>query len=296
MALEQIRGMYSWETTSINHSLLAENGCNTLIWSHDLQSETQYTTLQNVINPAINAGIAQHIAMVNPFDNSDGTAVDPSTEGQAEYLAEQCALLLENVPDLNGIVFNDFFYNVGWNSGGNQWTQNLILLDLAETVKTAVKDVDNDLVISAYTLLYNHRAAQIHSLANIFDIIMPELYRLTGTMPGPIPSIYGEASYEWVNDVLAGYIRASGKKCDIVPALITYTNESDKAGSARTVEDISSDVEVVLSQDIDGYSFFGYQYAPEGVLFPSSNPEPELVTYFHPLITTTKQISGNYVN
>jgi hypothetical protein len=203
---------------------------------------TSILKVKEAVNAIKNTDIELHVD-IHCFNDEHYNRVDPKDIIYRDMTIQHILSLLENVPEIRGISFDD--YHCPYPMYKTQ--DATVLNDYAISVKNAVKDYDSSIQLSAAIA---QLVSTIPVLQGTFDFVLHETYR---------------------NDVYTTNIRSSVKESvrrsngnPNVVDLITFNGDLSK----RDVCEIMVDLRNTLLENVEGYAFYAWPYCSPDIYFP----------------------------
>ena len=185
---------------------------------------------------------------INAFKASDQSSqVDPKNMDHRNKLQTALTQLLTDIPKIDGIIFDDFHWQM-W-SGYDVDQQSSVLAEFARQMATAIHEVDSSKKLSA-SILWT--SPTIHLTAAEVDYVLPKIYPSNST---------GTALSTAIKKVLEEIDNTK-----IVVNLITY-DPSVKL-IPRSLSDIYNEISTVIKINGPNYCLYASPWVPYGLGFP----------------------------
>ncbi len=235
--------LYTWTSRKglVDWGVHEDNGLTDII-SSDPSILSDYNTckanMESFLDILSSTNLKLHI-MIPQFKDAQNNSISPGNVDHRTTIANASGQLIEDVPGLEGLSFDDYWYT-------GATTQNLI--DFADVVGNAVHDAKEECLFSAGTS-YGTMTGQGYTVADVdpsFDFVMPEIYR-----------IYSQ-SHEWFRNWLDNCLANSVDRNTVYPLIITY--HDPPTNTPYSNEEIQRDINIVLSRKLQGYALFSEAY------------------------------------
>ena len=249
-----IKGLYVIESHPYPDFKELESRGLTHVFYVDSFLLNNYNTCKNKIKDLIHAmegtDLELHITE-NAFKASDQSSiVDPTNEAHRNKLETGLVQLLNDIPRIDGISLDDFYWQ-GW-SGYDEDQQNSILAGFAKQMASAIHSEDVSKKISA-SMIWS--SSNIPSTAVELDFIMPKIYSANSSEISLSTAL--KTVLEEIEDV------------PIVVDLITYDSAVNLA--PRSLSDIYNELSTVIGINGANYSLFAAPWIPYALGFPSED-------------------------
>ncbi|HEX7468382.1 MAG TPA: hypothetical protein VF324_07345 [Methanobacterium sp.] len=249
-----MKGMYVIENNPYTDFKELENRGLTHIFYSDSFLLNNFNTCKNNILELINEMHGTELKLyinINAFKASDqASLVDPTNRDHRNKLKTALIQLLSDIPIIDGIMFEDFHWQM-W-SGYDVVQQGDILAEFAKEMVEAVHDVDESKKLSA-SMIWTSPAIEL--TAAELDYVMPRIYSSKST---GIP--------------LSTAIKRVLEKIDadkMVVDLITYDSAVNL--TPRSLSDIYNEISTVIKFNGANYCLYAYPWIPYGLGFPSED-------------------------
>lgn len=266
--MDQIRGLFTtpfrsgWAAYGIDYEHFSAMGCTDVFMNGSALgiNSNQY-----------NSSVQQLKEMVSLLDGTglnlwfDTTVfltttttpyvwTDPTDETHADLVASQIAQILEDVPELKGITFDDYNWqphSAGTGTGfwpgsdGQSYEYPELaqsLADFGSRMADIVHDADK-LIGCSIPVAVNTLGANTKLLGNVFDFISPECYVYD-------PTICTQA---WFEKMMLDHIKLLPNPSKFVPLLSTYNPSNQNKLKTSNVECI---INTALTANSNGYILF----------------------------------------
>lgn len=262
MMMPMISEAYSQST----YTNLAAQGINTIVMSFGNLADNLggfEGGINTFITLAKNAGL-KFYAMSFFQTGNDGSVKDPSSSSYLSSMSANATQLFKDITNLDGLVFDDFVYPLSLHNQYNEATEEQTLANFASTMKTAVHAGKSTAIMGG--CIYATDDAQgtdITSFANAFDIIFPEIYRMSAYSYTLVSS--------YVSDKITDIMGKAGSN-KVVPLLLTYKTDSDLS-QLWDLTTLHMDLQTILNANTAGYGWFEYLYYPDGLLNYTQTPD-----------------------
>jgi hypothetical protein len=212
-----------------------------------------YTTCKQNIRALISAMEGTHLELhvsVNVFAATDkSTLVDPSNMAHRNLVETALIQLLNDIPEIDGISFDDFDWQ-SW-SGYDSDQRSSILAGFAKQITTAIHEFDESKKISA-SVLWTSKTLNL--TAAELDFILPKIYSTSSSVP------------------LSKAIKTVLKEADDIPiAVVLLTYDTAVTLNPRTASDIYNDISAIIDVIGVNYCLYASPRIPFGLGFPSEN-------------------------
>lgn len=275
-----IKGLYVTENNPYPDFKELESRGLTHVFYFDSFLLNSYNTCKkniiDLIHEMEGTDLKLHINL-NAFKASDKSSlVDPTNMDHRNKLETALDLLLSDIPEIDGISFEDFHWHM-W-SGYEVDKQNLILAEFARQMAKAIHSKDTSKKLSA-SMLWT--SPSINLTANEFDFILPKIY----------PSNSAQTS---LSKAIAK-VQEEIKDNKMVINLITY-DQAVKL-TPRNISDIYNEISTVIKNNGPNYCLYASPWIPFGLGFPSEdysfteiNMDVNLVTQHKPISEKSSRI------
>lgn len=232
---------------------LENNGLTHLFYS-DTYLLNSYVTSKNNIRELLKSmegtGLKLHIG-VNAFKASDRSSlVDPTNMAHRNKLQEALVQLLNEFPEVKGIIFEDFHWGP-W-SGYHEDEQSTILKEFADQMSNAVHELDPSKKLSASM---NWTSNALGSVADAVDFVVPNIFTTKTSDLSLSKSIKNVLDKTKGKNVVVG-LRTYDSAIDFIP---------------RKISDIYNEISTVINFDGPNYCLYSFPWIPDGMGFPSKD-------------------------
>ena len=249
-----MKGLYVIENNPYTDFKELENRGLTHVFYSDSFLLNNFNTCKNNILELINEMHGTELKLyinINAFKASDqASLVDPTNMDHRNKLKTALIQLLSDIPIIDGIIFEDFHWQM-W-SGYDVVQQGDILAEFAKEMVEAVHGVDESKTLSA-SMIWKSPAIEL--TAAELDFVMPKIYSSKST---GIP--------------LSTAIKRLIDKIDadkMVVDLITYDSAVNL--TPRSLSDIYNEISTVIKFNGPNYCLYAYPWIPYGLGFPSED-------------------------
>ena len=249
-----IKGLYVSENNPYPDFKELENRGLTHVFYSDSFLLNNFTTCKNnvleLITEMEGTDLKLHINL-NAFKAADQSSlVDPTNMDHRNQLKTALIQLLSDIPSLDGIIFEDFHWQM-W-SGYDVVQQGEILAEFAKEMAEAVHSVDESKNLSA-SMVWTSSALDLTALE--LDLVMPKIYT---SKSSDIP--------------LSTAIKKVLEKIDskkMIVDLITYDSAVNL--TPRSLSDIYNEISTVIKFNGANYCLYASPWIPYGLGFPSED-------------------------
>lgn len=190
-----------------------------------------------------------------PFKRADSTYADPSDSTFISNCTSKIATIFTQCPDLAGITFDDYYYQIADSKTDAQKTA--VLVSFAEAMTSAVHSVKSSATCSASIVYPEVYCATITDLAPAFDFIFTQNYR------------FGEEGLTWMAEQVQEVLIKAGNNL-VIPTLSIF-KRSDNL-QFQPAQTIMRDIYQIGSVT-GGYCLFYWKDGkPDGITFPTTTP------------------------
>jgi len=269
-----VKGLYVIENHAFPDFKELESRGLTHVFYSDSFLLNNYNTCKNNVNDLIDemkgTKLELHIN-INAFKASDQSSlVDPKNMDHRKKLQTAINQLLTDIPKIDGIIFDDFHWQM-W-SGYDVDQQSNILAEFAKQMAKAIHDVNSSKKLSA-SILWT--SPTIHLTAAEVDYVLPKIYpsNSSGTS-------LSTAIKKVLNEI---------ENTKMVVNLITY-DPSVKL-IPRSLSDIYNEISTVIKSIGPNYCLYAFPWSPYGLGFPLENYSFTEVNVNLSLVSQHKTIS-----
>ena len=246
-----VKGLYVIENYPFPDFKELENRGLTHVFYSDSFLLNNYNICKKNINALIDEMEGTQLKLhlnINAFKASDQSSqVDPKNMDHRNKLQTALTQLLTDIPKIDGIIFDDFHWQM-W-SGYDVDQQSSVLAEFARQMATAIHEVDSSKKLSA-SILWT--SPTIHLTAAEVDYVLPKIYPSNST---------GTALSTAIKKVLEEIDNTK-----IVVNLITY-DPSVKL-IPRSLSDIYNEISTVIKINGPNYCLYASPWVPYGLGFP----------------------------
>lgn len=249
-----IKGLYVVEGYQYPDFLELENNGLTHVFFADTFLMNSFPTSVHNVEGLIQTMKGSDLKLfvdINAFMAADRSSlVDPTNMAHRNKLQESLIKLLNEIPQIDGISFDDFHWGP-W-TGYHENEQSRILGEFAKQMKNAVNDIDKSNKLST-SMKWTSKA--LSSVASEVDFVIPKIFTnktLDLSLSKSIQTVIEEIDTE-----------------KIVVGLTTY--ESAVKFTPRPVSDIYNEISSVINVTGPNYCLYSSPWIPYGMGFPSED-------------------------
>jgi hypothetical protein len=269
-----VKGLYVIENYPLPDFKELENRGLTHVFYSDSFLLNNYNTCKNNVNALIREMEGTELELhinINAFKASDQSSlVDPTNMDHRNKLQTALIQLLSDIPKIDGIIFDDFHWQM-W-SGYDVDQQSNVLAEFAKQIATAIHDVDPSKKLSLSPLW---TSPSINLTSAEVDYVMPKIYPSNSS---------GTALSTVIKKVLEEVDQNK-----IVVNLITY-DPSVKL-IPRSLSDIYNEISTVIKINGPNYCLYASPWIPYGLGFPLEDYSFTEVNVDLSLVSKHKSIS-----
>jgi hypothetical protein len=269
-----VKGLYVVENYPYPDFKELENRGLTHVFYSDSFLLNNYNTCKNNVNALIHEMEGTELELhinINAFKASDQSSlVDPTNMDHRNKLQTALIKLLSDIPKIDGIILDDFHWQM-W-SGYDKNQQSIVLAEFAKQIATAIHGFDPSKKLSASI---RWTSPSIHLTSAEVDYVMPKIY----------PSNSSKTA-------LSTAIKKILEEIDqnkIVVNLITY-DPSVKL-IPRNLSTIYNEISTVIKIIGPNYCLYASPWIPYGLGFPSEDYSFTEVNVDLSLVSKHKTIS-----
>jgi hypothetical protein len=269
-----VKGLYVIENYPLPDFKELESRGLTHVFYSDTFLLNNYNTCKNNVNTLIHEMEGTKLKLhlnINAFKASDQSSlVDPKNMDHRNKLKTALIQLLSDIPKIEGIIFDDFHWQM-W-SGYDTDQQSNMLAEFAKQMATAIHEFDPSKKLSA-SILWT--SPTIHLTAAEVDYVLPKIYpsNSSGTaLSTAIKKVLGEIDHT-----------------KMVVNLITY-DPSVKL-IPRSLSDIYNEISTVIKSIGPNYCLYASPWSPYGLGFPLEDYSFTEVNVDLSLVSKRKTIS-----
>ncbi len=246
-----VKGLYVIENYPLPDFKELESRGLTHVFYSDSFLLNNYDTCKNNVNTLIHEMEGTKLKLhlnINAFKASDQSSlVDPKNMDHRNKLKTALIQLLSDIPKIDGIIFDDFHWQMWGGYDADQ--QSNILAEFAKQMATAIHEFDPSKILSA-SILWT--SPTIHLTAAEVDYVLPKIYPRNSS---------GTALSTAIKKVLEEIDNTK-----IVVNLITY-DPSVKL-IPRSLSDIYNEISTVIKIIGPNYCLYAAPWSPYGLGFP----------------------------
>lgn len=264
ISTKPFRGLYVIESASTltnqDFKDFEKRGVTHIFYSESLllRDLTRCKSYLNIILNKLEGTDLKLYADVLPFKDGSMNPVNPNNTTHRNNIINNLKSLIDDIPELEGISFNDLQYPASIYVPEDKATEDPILTTWTETVYNAIKDYspNHKIVGSTAYSPATPRTPNIKTLGDYLDIYMPQLYPNLQLYPSTF--IYNQLD-KLLDETDKG----------IVVDLATYTSDYDL--TSRSTSDVYKDINQVLRRkepQILGYCIYSWPYMDTSLKYP----------------------------
>ena len=246
-----VKGLYVLENYPFPDFKELESRGLTHVFYSDSFLLNNYNTCKNNVNALIDEMKGTELQLhlnINAFKASDQSSlVDPKNMDHRNKLQTALIQLLTDIPKIDGIIFDDFHWQM-W-SGYDEDQQSSILAEFAKQMAGAIHDVDSSKKLSA-SILWT--SPTIHLTAAEVDYVLPKIY----------PSNSSETALSTAIKKVLDEIKDN----KVVVNLITY--DPSVKFIPRSLSDVYNEISTVIKMNGPNYCLYASPWIPYGLGFP----------------------------